>query len=194
MGESTGQRRARQAANSSVETLGQGYTAYTGDPLQDLLRSLTESVVSEPLQSSTAALYPGMAAEAHRGARNFLNERYDQLSSVGAGYRGGSARAAEITAAGGLGDALARIGPQLAVQEDERRLNAITQAINLGRAVLGDQYGWYSQISNAQLGQASALAGLAQQPTPIGSLFGGLGGILGQIASVPGNFLGTVGR
>lgn len=189
MSESTAQRRARQAGSAAVETLGTGYTQYTEDPLRVLLEDVVTGYAEQPLSASTAELYPGMAAEAHRGARNFLNERYDQLSSSGAGYRGGSARAAEIMAGSGLGDALARIGPQLAIQEDERRMNATTQSANLLRALLGDEYNWFGQISNAQLGQGSLMAGIAQQGTPLSNAAGGLGGILGRIASTPGSFL-----
>lgn len=193
MGESTTQRRARQAGGAAVETLGQGYTAYNADPLQDALYSLVQGIVEQPLQTDTAALAPGLAADAHRGARNFLNERYDQMGAQGAGYRGGSARGAEIMAGAGLGDALMKAASQLAVMQDDRRLNAATQAANLANPVLAGLYDWYGRISNAQLGQGQLLSGLAQQPSPLGSALGGVGGILGTVASTPGNILGTVG-
>jgi hypothetical protein len=192
MGESTNQRRARQASGRAVETLGEGYTAYTEDPLTMALRNIVSGVVEQPLQNDVLGLAPGMASEAHRGAKNFLNERYDQLSSMGAGFRGGASRASEIMAAGGLGDALSRIGPQLAVQQNQERLNAATTAANLARSILGDQYDWFTKISNAFGGHASTLSSLAQQGTPIGNALSGLGGILGSIASTPGNIFRTV--
>lgn len=145
--------------------------------LSDLLAnpgSLTAEVI--------AGLKANNAAEAHAAANTAQQEMLAKLGVTG-NVRGGSAIRGTNDIAARLGETIASGNRTLDANAAKQNRQDLIQVLNAVMAQLDQRYQFPRDIAKAQLGAGGILGQIAAQPTPLQSALGGLGGLVGNLAS-----------
>jgi hypothetical protein len=185
---SEGGGRAQRYSKAAVDTLRDAETSFNSDPLFQAGRELAMGLAANPQSLSpeiVEMLKANFAQDAQMGARSSLDQGLSGLSGT-SGVRSGSANKLRGRVAQEMGGGIATGNRDIDIAAAQQRPADIMNAVNLVTQILGQQYQFPRDISNAYLGSGSLLTQLSSQPSQLQQIGGGLGGLLGNVFSAAG--------
>jgi len=189
MSSSEGTGTAKRYSKKAVSTLQDAKSEFQQSPLFQIGRDLALSFAQNPesLPPEVVALLKANVADtAQNAARSNLDQGLSGLTGT-SGVRSGAANGLRAETASRLGSDIATGQRDIDIAAAQQRPADILNAVNLVSQILGQQFQFDRDISNAYLGSGSLLAQIGAQPSTLQQIGQGIFGTLGNVTSAAGS-------